>query len=82
MATEKLYEEAFKNYQQAIINKNISYNLACLYAIRNQKEEALKYLERSLLRNEIFLEFVEKDKDWDRFRDDLDFKRILSDIKG
>ena len=78
---EKLYEEAFKNYQQAIINENISYNLACLYAIRNQKEEALKYLERSLLRNEISLEFVEKDKDWDKFRDDLDFNRILSNIK-
>jgi len=54
--------------------------IACL--LRNKKEEALKYLERSLSRNEASVEFVEKDKDWDKFRDDLDFKRILSNIKG
>ena len=56
--------------------------MACLYAIRNKKEEALKYLERSLSRNEASVEFVEKDKDWDGLRGDSDFKRILSNMKG
>ena len=79
---EKLYNEAFKKYQQAIKNGGSSYNLACLYAIRNKKEEALKYLECSLSRNEVSVEFVEKDKDWDGLRDDSDFKRILSNMKG
>ena len=79
---EKLYNEAFEKLQQAIKNGGPSYNLACLYAIRNKKEEALKYLERSLSRNEISVEFVEKDKDWDGLRDDSDFKRILSNMKG
>ena len=79
---EKLYNEAFEKYQQAIKNGGSSYNLACLYAIRNKKEEALKYLERSLSRNEASVEFVEKDKDWDGLRDDSDFKRILSNTKG
>ena len=80
--TEKLYNEAFEKYQQAIKNGGSSYNLACLYAVRNKKEEALKYLERSLSRNEVSVEFVEKDKDWDGFRNDSDFKRILSNTKG
>ena len=79
---EKLYNEAFEKYQLAIKNGGSSYNLACLYAIRNKKEEALKYLERSLSRNEVSVEFVEKDKDWDGLRDDSDFKRILSNMKG
>ena len=79
---EELYNEAFEKLQQAIKNGGSSYNLACLYAIRNKKEEALKYLERSLSRNEISVEFVEKDKDWDGLRDDSDFKRILSNTKG
>ena len=79
---EKLYNEAFKKYQQAIKNGGSSYNLACLYAIRNKKEEALEYLEHSLSRNEVSVEFVEKDKDWDGLRDDSDFKRILSNTKG
>ena len=79
---EKLYNEAFEKYQLAIKNGGSSYNLACLYAIRNKKEEALKYLERSLSRNEASVEFVEKDKDWDGLRGDSDFKRILSNMKG
>ena len=79
---EKLYNEAFEKYQLAIKNGGSSYNLACLYAIRNKKEEALKYLERSLSRNEVSVKFVEKDKDWDGLRGDSDFKRILSNTKG
>ena len=79
---EKLYNEAFEKYQQAIKNGGKFYNLACLYAIRNKKEEALKYLERSLSRHDVSVEIVEKDKDWDGLRDDSDFKRILSNMKG
>ena len=79
---EKLYNEAFEKFQQGIKNGGSSYNLACLYAIRNKKEEALKYLERSLSRREVSVEKVEKDKDWDGLRDDSDFKRILSNTKG
>ena len=75
--SEELYNEAIKKFQQAIENGGHSYNLACIYAIRNKKEEALKYLERSFLRNEISVEFVMKDKDWSGFYKDFDFN-ILS----
>ena len=81
VAAEKLYDEAVEKYQQAINNGGDAYNLACLYAIRNKKEEALKYLERSLERDEIPVDFVEKDTDWDGLRDDSDFKNLLSRYK-
>ena len=79
---EKLYNEAFEKFQQGIKNGGDFYNLACFYAVRNKKEEALKYLERSLSRRDVSVEIVEKDKDWDGLRDDSDFKRILSNTKG
>ena len=79
---EKLYNKAFEKFQQAVKNGGSSYYLACLYAVRNKKEEALEYLERSLSRNEVSVKFVEKDKDWDGLRGDSDFKRILSNTKG
>ena len=79
---EKLYNEAFEKYQQAIKNGGKFYNLACLYAVRNKKKEALKCLERSLSRSEVSVEMVEKDKRWDGLRDDSGFKRILSNMKG
>ena len=79
---EKLYNDAFEKFQQAVKNGGSSYYLACLYAVINKKEEALEYLERSLSRNEISVEMVEKDKRWDGLRGDSDFKRIVSNTKG
>lgn len=78
---ENLYAEAIDKYQQAIKYGGSTYNLACLYAIRNKKEEALKYLERSLERGKISVDFVEKATDWDGLRDDSDFKNLLSRYK-
>lgn len=74
-------DEAEDKFHKAIEKGDDSYNLACLYAIRNRKEEALKYLNRSLSKSEISVEFVEKDEDWNELRDDQDFKSLLSRYK-
>lgn len=79
---EGLYDEAIEKYQQAIKYGGHSYNLACLYALRNRKEEALKYLDHVLSRGEVSVKLVEEDNDWDAFREDSDFKRLLSQYKG
>ena len=81
VAAEKLYDEAVEKNLDAIKYGGDAYNLACLYAIRNKKEEALKYLERSLERGKISVDFVEKATDWDALRDDSDFKNLLSRYK-
>ena len=78
---EKLYKEAFEKYNLAIKHGGESYNLACLYAIRNQKAEALKYLERTLSRKEITVDFVEQDEDWKNLHNDPDFQDLLSHYK-
>ena len=75
---ETLYKEVLEKYNLAIKYGGKSYNLACHYAIRNQKAEALKYLEQTLARNEITVDFVEQDKDWEEFRNDPDFQHLLS----
>ena len=75
---EELHKEAFKKYNLALKYGGGAYNLACLYAIRNQKAEALKYLERTLSRKEITVDFVEQDEDWKNLRNDPDFQHLLS----
>ena len=79
---EELYDKAFENFQQAIKYGGGSYNLACLYALRNRKEEALKYLDHALSRGKVSVKLVEEDNDWDAFREDPDFKPLLSQYKG
>ena len=78
---EELYKEAFEKYKLAIKYGGDAYNLSCLFAIRNQKAEALKYLEHTLARNEITVDFVEQDEDWKELRNDPDFQDLLSRYK-
>ena len=78
---EELLNEAIKKFQQAVEHGGKSYNLACLFAIRNQKAEALKYLEQTLARNEFTVDFVEQDEDWKNLRNDPDFQDLLSRYK-
>ena len=78
---EELHKEAFEKFKEAIKHGGDAYNLACLYAIRNQKAEALKYLEQTLARNEITVDFVEQDEDWKNLRNDPDFQDLLSRYK-
>ena len=78
---EELHKEAIEKYNEAIKHGGESYNLACLYAIRNQKAEALKYLYFALAKNEITVEFVEQDEDWKNLRNDPDFQHLLSRYK-
>ena len=78
---EELHKEAFEKFKEAIKHGGEAYNLACLYAIRNQNAEALKYLERTLSRKEITVDFVEQDEDWKNLRNDPDFQHLLSRYK-
>ena len=78
---EELHKEAIEKYNEAIKYGGNSYNLACIYAIRNQKAEALKYLEHTLARNEFTVDFVEQDEDWKNLRNDPDFQDLLSRYK-
>ncbi|WP_424776830.1 tetratricopeptide repeat protein [Porphyromonas endodontalis] len=77
---EILINEAIEKYLQAIKYGGRSYKLARLYALRNRKEDALKYLDLALSRGEVSVEFVENG--WNGMRDDPDFKRLLSRHKG
>jgi len=66
------------DYSSEILKKGIelgskSYNHACLYALRNDKENALATLDYCLSKNEIDMDFVLKDEDWKNFYEDKDF---------
>lgn len=78
---EELHKEAVEKFKLAIKHGGDAYYLACLCAIRNQKAEALKYLDIALARSEITIEFVEEDEYWEELRDDPDFQDLLSRYK-
>ncbi len=77
----ELYQKAVEVFYKAIEHGESSYNLSCVFALKGEKENALKYLERSLSRNEIEPYFVEKDEDWKDFNGDKDFIMLIEQFK-
>ncbi|MCR1816725.1 TPR end-of-group domain-containing protein [Aliarcobacter butzleri] len=74
---EALYNEALKKLTKAIELGSGVYNLACFYSIRKNRKEALELLEKALENKEIKADYVEKDEDWDNFKEDEDFKKLI-----
>ncbi len=74
---ESLFSQAIEKNKKAIELGGKHYNLACVYALKGDKHEALKHLDISLAGNEISIKFVLDDKDWSEYLDDNDFKAII-----
>ncbi|WP_339786519.1 SIR2 family protein [uncultured Imperialibacter sp.] len=74
---EEWYQQAFEKFKKAIELGGISYNLSCAYALKREKENALKYLSIALLRSEIDADFVLNDEDWKGYLNDPDFEMLI-----
>ena len=75
---EELYNQAFEKYQKSISLGGDCYNLACLYAIKGKKDDAMLYLEKSLKEKTIETSYVLKDEDWKQYLSDKDFNDIIN----
>ncbi len=78
---DDLFEQAFEKYQKAIELGGSCYNLSCLYAFKKLKNEALKYLDISLSKNEIPISVVLKDEDWKEYLEDEEFLKLIEKYK-
>jgi Tetratricopeptide repeat. len=54
------------------------YNLACCYAVNNNKEEALYYLGKAINLDPKRRQKAQSDEDFNSIREDADFKKIVS----
>ncbi|MBM9576466.1 hypothetical protein JWG45_04785 [Leptospira sp. 201903070] len=61
-----------------ISDPRLAFNLACLHALNGNKEEMLQYMKIALFLGKDSVEF-EKDSDFNAFRSDSDFIRMLWD---
>lgn len=73
----KLYALALEKFQKGIECGGNHYNLACMYALKGDKQLAMKHLETSLIRGEITPQFVKEDADWKEYLKDPDFLKLV-----
>lgn len=78
---EILYNEAFEKSTKAFELGAGSYDLACHYSLRNNKEKVLELLEQVLKNDEISISHIETDEDWDNLKEDNDFKELIKKYK-
>lgn len=74
---ENLYDKAIEKGKKSFELGGQCYNLACAYSLKHEKENALHYLDISLEKNEIKVDFVRKDEDWQYYLKDSEFIEIL-----
>jgi tetratricopeptide (TPR) repeat protein len=53
------------------------YNMSCVYAKKNEKKEALKYLRKGISLNQLYKEKARVDRDFDLLRGDKEFEKLL-----
>ena len=89
MAATKSGDEIKQLYDKAIEKLEMSneldggiYNLACIYAVIQDKENALRTLDKSLSDNEIDIDYVLNDADWVKYLEDEQFNNIVSRYKN
>ena len=78
---EQLSQLSFEKLQKAVELGGNCYNLACWYAVKENKKDALLYLDLSLNKKEVETSFVLKDEDWKKYLDDKDFIEIINKYK-
>ena len=80
------HEEAIKAYEKAIEIKpddnNTWYNLACLYSLKKQKDNALKSFRKAIEYGFNDLAHIRKDKDLDFIRNEEEFKKIIDELEN
>ncbi|MEX2669302.1 TPR end-of-group domain-containing protein [Candidatus Uabimicrobium amorphum] len=81
----KKYEKAKNFYLQATNTDNPPlfsyYNLGCIYALQNDKKNALIYLEKTIQKGYTKLEKLEVDSDWSSIRTENKYQQIIQDAK-
>lgn len=79
-ASEELYVQACAKYKQVYNATGRAYQLARIYALINDKDNALKFLTISIDNKERKMDYILKDNVWKSFLQDTDFKQFQRSI--
>jgi tetratricopeptide (TPR) repeat protein len=74
---DNLHKEAIEKFKMAIEYGADSYDLSCIFALKGDIKNALKYLNIALSNEEISVDFVKENEDWKNYLEDKDFITLL-----
>ena len=82
LANEKVdedpdYQSVLEAFNKAVEHDSNAYNLAVTYAKNSDKDNALKYLEKSLEKQSVTIPYVEEDRAWESLKQDKEFIEMI-----
>jgi len=75
----RLFKKVYYQFPKDPVGFTSAYNVACGYALAGKKEEALDWLEISLVAGFKKIDHLRKDPDLDSLRNEKRYKRLLTD---
>lgn len=78
---DAVLNDAYKKATTAIEMGEQHYNLACVYALKSNKDEAFRILKISLEKKETTSLHVRTDIDWEAYWEDSDFLALLKEFE-
>ncbi len=82
-ARAKRFEKAIVEYNAASLiepNNGIPlYNLACIFALRGENEQALKYLKKAILLTPFIKKGAQHDRDLDNLKNNEEYRKLIFD---
>ena len=76
------YDEALDFYKKSLEanpgNRDAYYNTACVYALKGERDQALRYLKIAVLNGYISLETLNQDPDLKSLREEPEFKELAA----
>jgi len=79
---DKIDPKVFHFKPQEIVDGDTAEWIGAVYALLGEKQPALLWLRRTVQLGNHNYSWYQRDKNWDKLRDDPEFKRIMTEVEG
>jgi len=79
---DKISPKLFELKPEEIIDGDLAEWIGCVYAQLGEKQRALAWLRRAVQVGNHNYPWFQRDKNWDKMREDAEFQRIMVEVEG
>ena len=79
---DKINPRVFRYKPEDVVDGDLAEWIGAVYALLGEKEPALGWLRQAVRRGDHNFPWYQRDKNWDKLRNDPDFQRIMNEVEG
>jgi tetratricopeptide (TPR) repeat protein len=79
---DKINPRIFRYKPEEVVDGDLAEWIGAVYALQGEKEPALAWLRRAVEVGNHNYPWFQRDKNWDKLREDPEFQRIMGEVEG